>query len=128
MGEEKKFTILLAEDDKFISRAYNDGLSRNGFNVVLAQDGNEAVKFAKEKRPDIILLDLIMPDKNGFEALKEIKADEKTKQIPVIILSNLGQDTDIKKGKEMGAVDYLIKANFSMSEVIEKIRGYLAKK
>lgn len=119
--------ILLAEDDQFISRAYSDGLSRGGFLVILAHDGVEAVEMTKKEKPDLVLLDLIMPEKNGFEALEEIKANPDTKKTPVIILSNLGQDSDIQKGRELGAVDYLIKANFSMSEVIKKINSYLEK-
>ena len=127
MSETKKVKILMAEDDKFISRAYKDGLSRAGFDITMAIDGNEAIAFAKEGLPDIILLDLIMPEKNGFEALEELKKMPETKDIPVIVLSNLGQDTDIKQSKDLGAVDYLIKSNYSMPEVIEKIKKYLPK-
>jgi len=115
----------LAEDDKFISRAYNDGLTKAGFIVILAYDGVEAVDLADREKPDIILLDLIMPRKNGFEVLSVLKADAGTKDIPVIILSNLGQETDIQKCKDLGAVDYLIKSNFSLKEVINKIKKYL---
>ena len=115
----------MAEDDKFISRAYKDGLTRAGFEIIMAIDGNETIKLAKSEQPDIILLDLIMPEKNGFEALEELRTDPETKEIPVIILSNLGQDTDIKQGKELGAVDYLIKSNYSMPEVIKIIKKYI---
>lgn len=125
---KKSSRVLLAEDDKFISRAYQDGLKRAGFDVVSAVDGQEAVDKAKTDKPDIILLDLIMPVKNGFEALEEIKQNEETKKIPVIILSNLGQDSDIQKGKNLGAADYLIKSNFSMNEVIKKIEQFLNNK
>ena len=125
MTEDKKFKILLAEDDKFISRAYKDGLERAGFIVIQATDGEQAMEKTKQEVPDIILLDLIMPVKNGFEVLKGVKADEATKNIPIIILSNLGQDSDIEKGRELGATDYMIKSNFSMNEVIEKIKGHL---
>jgi DNA-binding response OmpR family regulator len=119
--------VLLAEDDKFISRAYKDGLSRAGFLVVPAMDGAEAFLKAKESIPDIILLDLIMPLKNGFEVLEEIKADSDLKKIPVIVLSNLGQETDIDKARMLGAADYMIKSNFSMKEIIEKINKVLEK-
>ena len=125
MGE-KKFAILLAEDDKFISRAYTDGLSRAGFNVIPAMDGNEALAKARENKPDLVLLDLIMPGKNGFETLEELKADSKLKNIPVIVLSNLGQETDIEQAKKLGAADYMVKANYSLQEVIDKIKKYLA--
>ncbi len=124
---EKKIKVLLAEDDKFISRAYFDGLTRGGFDVVLAVDGNEAIEQVASFKPDIVLLDLIMPEKNGFEVLEEIKNNDSTKQTPVIILSNLGQDTDIQKGRDLGAIDYLIKSNSSLDQVTEKINQYVKK-
>lgn len=119
MPKNKK-KILLAEDDKFIARAYQDGLTRAGFEVVSAVNGQEAIDKVKSEKPDLVLLDLIMPKKNGFEVLEEIKADQ-TLKMPVIILSNLSQDSDIEKAKELGAVDYIVKSNFSMKEVIKKI-------
>jgi two-component system, OmpR family, alkaline phosphatase synthesis response regulator PhoP len=122
-----KKKILLAEDDKFISRAYEDGLGKAGFEVVVANDGGEAIAKVKSEKPDIVLLDLIMPTKNGFEVLEELKLDPDLSKIPVVVLSNLGQDSDVKKSKDLGAVDYLVKSNFSMKEVIEKIKFYLAK-
>lgn len=127
MAETKK-KILLAEDDKFISRAYKDGLTRAGFEIVLASDGKEAMQKIKQDRPDLILLDLIMPIKNGFEVLEEVKKDDELKSIPIVVLSNLGQDSDVAKGKALGAVDYLIKTNLSMKEVIEKVKFHIAKK
>lgn len=123
-----KKKILLAEDDKYISRAYKDGLERAGFEVLIATDGNEALEKIKNDAPDLILLDLIMPVKNGFEVLEELATDDGVKKIPVIILSNLGQDSDVKKGKDLGAADYLIKTDYSMKEVIEKVRFYIAAK
>ncbi len=119
--------ILLAEDDKYISRAYKDGLERAGFKVIIAFDGEEAMQKIKAEKPDLVLLDLVMPVKNGFEVLEELRIDGELSEIPVVILSNLGQESDIKKGKELGAVDYLIKANFSMKEVIEKVKEHLAR-
>lgn len=124
-NSKKNIKIFMAEDDKFIARAYNDGLTRAGFSVTMASDGDEAIHKIRETKPDIILLDLIMPGKNGFEVLEEIKKDEDMKDIPVIILSNLGQETDVKKGKELGAVDYLIKSDFSIPEVVKKINEYI---
>jgi DNA-binding response OmpR family regulator len=119
--------ILLAEDDAFISRAYRDGLGRAGFDIVYAADGVEALKKIREDIPDLVLLDIIMPFKNGFEVLAEIKGDAKLKDIPVIILSNLGQESDIEKGRSLGAADYFIKANYSLREVIEKVKEHLDK-
>ena len=123
--KNKQIKILLAEDDKFISKAYQDGLGRAGFEVIAAYDGNEALNKIKSKKPNIILLDLIMPEKNGFEVLEEIKTDNDLKNIPIIILSNLGQASDIQKGRDLGANDYLIKSNFSIKEVIEKMKEYV---
>lgn len=123
--ENSKAKIVLAEDDKFISKAYQDGLRRGNFEVVPAFNGAEAIEKIKSEKPDLVLLDIIMPDKNGFEVLEAIKRDDSTKNIPVIFLSNLGQESDIQKGRELGANDYLIKSNFSMKEVIAKISEYL---
>ena len=127
MEETKTKKILLAEDDQFISRAYKDGLERVGFEIIIALEGFTAVEKVKTDKPDIVLLDLMMPEKNGFEVLEEIRAGKDSKNIPVIILSNLGQDSDVEKGKELGATDYLIKSNFSMKEVIEKVKFHLEK-
>jgi DNA-binding response OmpR family regulator len=117
--------ILLVEDDKFISRAYKDGLERGGFEVTHTVDGEEAMKLARKIKPDIILLDLIIKKKNGFEVLEEIKLDKTLRKTPVVILSNLGQKSDIKKGMNLGAADYLIKTSFTVSEVIEKVKYHL---
>jgi DNA-binding response OmpR family regulator len=119
---EKTKKILLAEDDQFISRAYKDGLTRAGFDMTVALDGLEALEKIRQIHPDMVLLDLIMPGKNGFEVLEEMKADKELKDIPVVILSNLGQDSDVERGKSLGAVDYLIKSDISMKEVVESIK------
>ena len=90
-------------------------------------DGREALKKIRSEEPDMVLLDLIMPEKNGFEVLEEMKKDKALKNIPVIVLSNLGQESDVDQGKKLGAVDYLIKSNVSIKEVIEVIKLHLAK-
>ncbi|MBU4369778.1 response regulator, partial [Patescibacteria group bacterium] len=90
-------------------------------------EGEEGIKKAREQNPDLILSDLVMPHRNGFETLEQIKKDKQLKNIPIIILSNLGQESDIKKIKELGAVDYLIKSDFKIKEVVEKINFHLAK-
>jgi len=123
MSEAKK--ILVTEDDKFLVNVLLSKLSKEGFEVIHAFDGEEALAKVREKKPDLILLDLILPVKDGFDVLKELKEDGATKNIPVIILSNLGQETDIEKGKKLGAVDYMIKANWSMKDVIAKVKEYL---
>ncbi len=120
--EKKLKTILLAEDDKFISKAYSDGLTRAGYSVLLAHDGVEAINNLIKSKPDLLLLDLIMPEKDGFEVLEEKGKNSELKKIPAIVMSNLGQDSDIKRCKDLGAVDYLVKADTSLQEVIERVK------
>ncbi len=120
--------ILLVEDDKFLLKFFAARLKEEDFEVILAEDGEEAVRKVKEEKPDLILLDLILPKKDGFAVLKEIKSDEKTKNIPVFVLSNLGQESDREKAKELGAVDYLVKVNFDLKEIIKKIKNYFNSK
>ncbi len=122
---KKKNKILLAEDDRLICRAYEASLKQEGFDVVCAHDGEEALQKLGEFTPDLILLDLIMPNKNGFEFLEAIKPDAKLKKIPVIVLSNLGQESDIERAKALGAVGYLIKSDSSIQKIVEKASEYL---
>lgn len=117
--------ILIVEDDKFLRELISQKLIKEGYNIVDAVDGEEGVKKAKEEKPDIILLDLILPGIDGFEVLSRIKEDKNTIAIPVIILSNLGQKEDIERGLKLGAVDYLIKAHFTPGEIIEKVKTIL---
>lgn len=124
MSESKTKKVLIAEDDAFISKAYREGLSKTNLDVILAEDGEDAIKKINEEKPDLILLDLIMPNKNGFEVLEELKENSEN-VAPIIVLSNLGQQGDVEKAKELGAVDYFIKSNITMKEVIEKINQYL---
>jgi len=114
--------ILLAEDDRFLSDMYVTKFSRLGYNIDIARDGEEAIKKIPKFLPDVILLDIKMPLKDGFDVLKIIKGDEKTKNIPVILLTNLGQKEDIERGLKLGAVDYLIKAQFTPQEVVDKVK------
>lgn len=126
MVKNNKKTILLAEDDKFISKVYKEGLTDAGFDVVIATNGDEALKQMRgQKKPDLVLLDIIMYSKNGFEVLEEMKKDEKLKNIPVIVVSNLGQEIDINKAKLLGVKEYLIKSNYTMKDVIEKVTFYV---
>lgn len=131
MPEEKKAderTVLLIEDDEYIQKAYRIGLGDAGFKVISARDGKEGLEKVSSAKPDIILLDLVMPVMDGFEFLKRIKEDGNFKSIPVIILSNLAQGPDIERAREMGAVDYLIKTDFWMEEVIKKVNSYIKEK
>ena len=118
----KKKSILLIEDDEFLAELYATKLNLEGFDIALAVDGEKGLKMIKEKKPSLILLDIILPKLDGFEILKIIKADKKLKNIPVILLTNLSQKDEVKKGLDLGADDYLIKAHFMPSEVVKKIQ------
>jgi len=117
--------ILIVEDDKFLRELIAQKLIKEGYNIVEAVDGEKGIKSVKEEKPDLILLDLILPGIDGFEVLAKIKEDPVLSQIPVIILSNLGQKDDIERGLKIGAVDYLIKAHFTPGEIIEKVKAVL---
>lgn len=123
--EEGKPRVLIVEDDSFLAGMYLTKFGLEGFSVELASDGKEGVRKAKEWRPDIIMLDVVLPVMDGFAVLEAIKTDADTKTIPVILLTNLGQKGDVERGLSLGAVDYLIKAHFMPSEVIEKVKHYL---
>jgi CheY-like chemotaxis protein len=114
--------ILIVEDEKLILKAYKETLEREGFSIFIARDGAEAIKMLKDLVPDMILLDLMMPKVNGFEVLKYIKNENRLKFVPVLILTNSGQGEDIEKGIALGATGYLVKSNYSMSEITEMIR------
>lgn len=115
--------ILIAEDDKFLAKAYKMKLVKQGHEVQVEGDGKLALAAAAEFKPDVILLDLIMPNMDGFTFLETIKADEELKGIPVIVASNLGQEEDLKKAKSLGAADYIIKSNMSLEDLIEKVES-----
>jgi len=117
--------ILMIEDDKFLRKIYKNKLSKEGFEFVEAINGVEGLNKVLSEKPDLVLLDLILPRKNGFDVLIEMKRDSATKKTPVIILSNLGQETDIQRGLSLGAQDYLIKTDVSLSEVINKVKENL---
>ena len=124
---DKKTKILVIEDDITLNKIYQTKLGVMGYEVAPAYNGEEAVAKAKSEMPDLILLDLMLPKKSGFDVLTEIKADESTKDIPVIILSNLGQEEDVKRGLEMGAIDFLTKSNIKLVDVVKKIQDILIK-
>ncbi|HEX9721679.1 MAG TPA: response regulator [Candidatus Paceibacterota bacterium] len=120
--------ILLIEDDKFLRELIIQKLGKEGFNVVEAAEGETGVTKMEEEKPDLVLLDLILPGIDGFEVLRRVKANTAVSSVPVIILSNLGQRDDVEKGIELGAVDYLIKAHFTPGEIVEKIKAVLSQK
>ena len=117
-----KKTILIVEDDVFLADLYKTKMELEGFKVYAAYDGEKGLEMAKKNNPSIILLDLILPKLTGFQVLEKIRSDSKIKDIPIIILTNLSQKSDVDKGIKMGANDYLIKAHFMPSEVVEKIK------
>lgn len=119
---EDRKKILLVEDDQLISRAYRFALGEAGFNVVLADDGKVALQKIKEEKPDLILLDIVMPVLNGFEVLEKLNKQSKKESPPVIIISNLGQQADISRGKKLGAVDFLVKSNISLKDMVEVVK------
>lgn len=123
MAEKKK--ILIVEDDSFLRNLISQKLQKEGYEVAEAADGEEGLKKIKEEKPDLILLDLILPEIDGFEVLRRVKEDPLLASIPVIILSNLGQREDIERGMNLGAADFLIKAHFTPGEIIEKIKNIL---
>ena len=123
MSKSKKIIIL--EDDRILLKALNIELISNGFEVLSATDGVSGIKIIEKEKPDLILLDLVMPKMHGFEVLKKLKNNKNTKNIPVIILSNLGQEEEIKKGMELGAFDYYKKASTDLSELSDKIKKSL---
>jgi len=121
-----KKSILVAEDDPFYANIYRVKLAKEGFDVEIAGNGEKALEAIRRKKPDLLILDLIMPVKDGFAVLKELNADAALKDVKVVVLSNLGQAEDVKKAKDLGAKDYIIKTNVSIQEMVTKIRGYLS--
>lgn len=117
--------ILIAEDDKFIANAYRVKLAKVGFDAKIVSNGAEALKIIEEFEPDIILVDLIMPVKDGFDTIKDIRAINKFKKTPILIASNLGQKEDIDKGMKLGANGYITKSDTSLEDIIKKIESYL---
>jgi len=122
-----KIKILLVEDDSFLLSMYATKFEMENFKVIMAEDGEKALRRALKESPDIILLDIILPKVNGFEVLRQLKDNSTTVDIPVILLTNLSQKDEIEQGLKMGAEDYLIKAHFMPSEVIDKIKKVLNK-
>jgi len=123
----EKAKILIIEDDRFLIKLYANKLRRDGFEIMEAISGEEGLNKILREKPDLVVLDLVLPQKSGFEILSEIKMNPETKNIPVIILSNLGQETDIKKGLSLGAVAYLIKTDFSINQLPEIVKEHLVK-
>lgn len=124
MDESKK--VLLVEDDPFLSSLLKNRLSREGVEVAHARDGQEALAYLESTKPDLILLDLILPKKSGFEVMEGIRRDPQLQSAPIIIVSNLGQPEDVQRGQELGAIEYFIKAKTSIDDLVVNILGFLS--
>lgn len=122
MGKKK---ILIVEDDSTLQKALGEYLLSEGFEVEIALDGEEGIRRAKKTNPNLVVLDIILPRKDGYEVLKELKDDENTKNTPVILLTNLGSLSDVEKAIKMGATTYLIKADYTLEDMVKKIREIL---
>jgi CheY-like chemotaxis protein len=126
MSQNKK--IIIAEDEPVLIEMYKLYFERAGYEVLKADNGRECIDFVKKEKPDIILLDILMPKLDGWEVLKQLKTDPETKQIPILVFSNLGQTQEIQKGLDLGADDYVIKSNMTPKELLEKVEGMVNKK
>ncbi|PJE58487.1 MAG: response regulator [Candidatus Portnoybacteria bacterium CG10_big_fil_rev_8_21_14_0_10_36_7] len=120
--------IIIIEDERSLQKTLSDGLIQDGFEVFSALDGETGIALAKKEKPDLILLDLILPKMDGFEVLRQLKMGEETKSSMVIVLTNLESSGDVEKVLELGATTYLVKANYGLQEIIEKIKETLNKK
>lgn len=127
MDENKKIKALIIEDDSYISDMYKIKMEAENFEVVIAEDGVKGLKELEKYRPDVILLDVVMPKVDGFSVLKTIKNNSDIKDIPVVMLTNLGQKDNVERGFELGASGYIIKAHFTPSEVVKKVKEILEK-
>ncbi len=120
--------VLIIEDDKFLQAVLEKKLSSEGYKVVQAFDGEEAIQKTIIEKPDLILLDIILPKKSGFLFLEEIKKDPELSKIPIFIISALGQEEDIRKGFELGVIDYFVKAKISLDDLVKKVKEYTTMK
>ncbi len=119
-------TILFIEDESALQKTFSDMLLQEGYEIISAPDGQSGLRLAKTKKPDLILLDLILPEMHGFDVLKFLKQDTETKDIPVIVLTNLEQAEDIERVLAFGVTTYLVKSNYSLKEILGKIRQVLS--
>ncbi len=117
--------VLIAEDDKFLAKIYATKFKKIGLKVDIAEDGQQALEIMKKDKPKLLMLDLIMPKVDGFEVLTKMKDDPALKKIPVLVLSNLGQESDIEKAQKLGAKEFIVKSDMSIADVVKKIKSYL---
>lgn len=125
MTDQQK-RILLVEDEPTLQKTISEILTQEGFKILSALDGEAGLNFALREKPDLILLDLILPKIDGFEVLENLKKNESTKKIPVIILTNLENAAAVERALELGANSYLVKANYELEDVVQKVKQALA--
>ncbi|MBX4187075.1 MAG: response regulator transcription factor [Candidatus Doudnabacteria bacterium] len=126
--DEKKTKVLIVEDEEILLTALSEELKQEGFDAIGAPDGMEGVAKAASEKPDLILLDLVMPKLDGIGALKQLKESDETKSIPVVILTNLSDYDKVSEALALGAMDYLVKANYRLEELVAKIKTVLHRK
>src|SRR3989344_2718037 len=117
--------VLLVEDDIFLSSLLKNRLQKEGIEVLLAKDGKEALNILKSTKPDLILLDLILPEKSGFEVMGDMRSDPQFQEAPIVVISNLGQPEDITRSQELGAVEYFVKAQTSIDDLVKRVKEFL---
>lgn len=122
---KSKPVVALIEDDPMIGEMYKTKFAKNGFEIQIAVDGAAGLELVRKIKPDIILLDIIMPKLDGFEVLKQLRENPDFKKTPVVMLTNLGQEEDVKKGRDLGAEDYFVKTNFTPSAIVDKVKSLL---
>ena len=125
MAESNGKKVMIIEDDRFLSSLIKARLEKEGFTLVQAFDGEEAITLVKQEKPQLIILDLIMPKVTGFEVLEAISLSPDLNHTPIVILSNLAQDSDVAKAKSLGATDYFVKVRVSIDDVIQKVKTIL---
>lgn len=124
MPKDSPFIILI-DDDVALLEMYETKLTNSGFKVLTASNGNEGFQLVSSNKPDLILTDLVMPESDGFELLRKIKKGKKTKDFPTVALTNLSSENDRKEAMGSGAIDYLVKSNYTPAQIVEKVKGYL---
>ena len=118
-------TILLVEDEPLLANLLKQRLEKEGISVFLGRDGEEALNILKENKPDLILLDIILPKISGFELMEVLQKDPQFQKAPIVIISNLGQESDVERGQSLGAIGYFIKAKVSIEDLVSKIKAFL---
>lgn len=119
--------VLIVEDEEVLAKVFEEKFKRSNYDIKTAADGESALNLAKSFMPDAIVLDLVLPKKNGFDVLSDLKGSDSLKLIPVVVVSNLGEDRDIKKALALGATDYFVKSQHPINEIVEKIKEVLVK-